>query len=92
MSEIATCLPFPLVRWLSTRTGFPATRLPARAELLLCIAAAAAIDGTEAGSAPVKGGARHLIERRNIAGDASQRALALRRSRVHFKCDNSAKV
>ncbi|MDR1279580.1 MAG: hypothetical protein LBK99_02005 [Opitutaceae bacterium] len=92
MSEIATCLPFPLVRWLSTRAGFPATRLPARAELLLCIAAAAAINGTKTGNAPGKGAARHPIERRNIASDSSRRALALRRSRVHFKCDNSAKV
>ena len=35
---------------------------------------------------------RFLIERRNPAQTSALKALGLRRSQVHFKCDNSAKV
>ncbi|WP_043588855.1 hypothetical protein [Geminisphaera colitermitum] len=91
MSESATSsLPFSMVRWLASHAGFPGARLPERAELLLCFATAAVLD--EAGNGATGASHHHKIERRNSALDVSQRALALRRSRVHFKCDNSAKV
>ena len=73
------------VRWLAAQVGFPARRLEARAELLLCLGALA--EAQEAAES-----ARFLIERRDGAKDAALRAHAMRRSRVHYKCDNSAKV
>ena len=73
------------VGWLATHGGFPTHRLPSQAELLLCISALAQAE--EAASA----GGFH-IQRRDGAKDAALRAHALRRSQVHFKCDNSAKV
>lgn len=74
------------VAWLGTHAGFPARRLPARAELLVCLAALA-----EADAAP--GGAKGARMVRHQPGQAAAlRAHALRRSQVHFKCDNSAKV
>jgi hypothetical protein len=73
------------VQWLARFAGFPAQRLPLPAELQLCMAALAmAADAAE--------GDRFLIQRRDGAKDSALRAHALRRSRVHFKCDNSAKV
>jgi len=72
--------------WLAANAGFPARRLPPQAELLLCVAAAAAEN--EATSAT---GAK-LFERRVGAETSALRAHEQRRSRVHYKCDNSAKV
>lgn len=77
-----------LLSWLSQQAGFPARRLPAGAELLLCLAAAA---GQEADAAS-PGGSTFGVPRQDGALASAQRAHALRRSRVHFKCDNSAKV
>ncbi|MBP6508460.1 MAG: hypothetical protein KA257_12920 [Opitutaceae bacterium] len=71
--------------WLSAHAGFPARRLPAKAELLLCVAALAGAEDSAATG-------RKLIQRRMGAQDAALRAHAMRRSRVHYKCDNSAKV
>ena len=73
------------VHWLAAHTRFPASRLEPRAELLLCVAALAAAE--EAGQQQ-----RHLLERRVGAQTSALRAHGLRRSQVHFKCDNSAKV
>ncbi len=73
------------VRWLSAHTRFPASRLESKAETLLCFAAAAAAEEAEEQS-------RFLIKPRDPAQTSAQRAHALRRSQVHFKCDNSAKV
>ena len=73
------------LRWLAAHARFPVSRLEPRAELLLCLAAVAATD--EAGQHQ-----RHHLERRVGAQTAAQRAHGLRRSQVHFKCDNSAKV
>lgn len=73
------------VRWLSTHTRFPASRLAAPAETLLCFAAAAAAEEAEEQR-------RFLIKPRDPAQTSALRAHALRRSQVHFKCDNSAKV
>ena len=65
------------VRWLSAHARFPASRLETRSEVLLCVALA---------------GARHLIKSRDGAKDAAARDYAYRRSKVHYVCDNSAKV
>jgi len=73
------------VRWLAEHAGFPARRLESRAETLLCIGALAAAEETI-----VQG--RVLFERRVGAETSAQRTHSLRRSQVHFKCDNSAKV
>jgi len=77
-----------LLSWLSQQAGFPARRLPAGAELLLCLAAAAELDA----EAAAPGGGAFGLPRQDAAMASAQRAHALRRSRVHFKCDNSAKV
>jgi hypothetical protein len=73
------------VRWLAAHTLFPASRLEPRAELMLCMAALAAV-GSETE------GPRFLIKSRDGAKDAALRAHAQRRSHAHFKSDNSAKV
>ena len=78
----------PLLRWLSTHAGFPARRLPPSTEVLICLADAAAGESARLDSAPSSFG----FQRREGNKDAAMRAHALRRSRVHFKCDNSAKV
>jgi hypothetical protein len=53
-------------------------------------AAAAAADSDDEGDSGIDLGAG--VARKNPAQMASQRAQAERRRRVHFKCDNSAKV
>ncbi|HVU25595.1 MAG TPA: hypothetical protein VHE13_15810 [Opitutus sp.] len=73
------------VLWLAAHARFPASRLEAKAETMLCMAALAAVAETAANP-------RFLIESRDIAKDAAQRAHAQRRSHAHFKSDNSAKV
>jgi len=73
------------VRWLARHAGFPRVRLPARAELLVCMSALA----VEESARP---GATGHVAPRDPAQTAALKAHALRRSRVHFKCDNSAKV
>jgi hypothetical protein len=73
------------VQWLSRHAGFPAARLPAEAEAMVCVAALAA-------AAEAEERQRFLIQRRDPAQTSALRAHGLRRSQVHFKCDNSAKV
>ena len=73
------------VRWLSTNARFPASRLESRSEVLLCIAALA-------GAEEAAQRQRFLIQSRDPAQTSAQRTHGLRRSQVHFKCDNSAKV
>lgn len=73
------------VHWLSRHAGFPGSRLPAKAEAMLCVAALAAAEEAEEQR-------RFLIQRRDPAQTSALRAHGLRRSQVHFKCDNSAKV
>jgi hypothetical protein len=73
------------LRWLATHTRFPASRLERRAETLLCFAAIAAADEAAENQ-------RFLIKSRDPAQTSALRTHALRRSQVHFKCDNSAKV
>lgn len=74
-----------LVRWLAANTRFPASRLDAKSEAMLCMARLAEAEEAAAGE-------HFLIQRRDGAKDAALRAHTLRRSLVHFKCDNSAKV
>lgn len=89
MSAPTHHLPAHLLTWLTAHAGFPARRLPGPAETLLCVAAAAALDeGGEGGP----GTASFGLQRRDSAKDSALKTHALRRSRVHFKCDNSAKV
>ncbi len=78
----------PLLRWLSAYAGFPAQRLPSSAETLLCLADAAGNDSAHIAGSTAQFG----LQRRDGGTDSAMRAHALRRSRVHFKCDNSAKV
>lgn len=77
---------FPaLVHWLALHAGFPTRRLPAGAESMICVAFLAAAEEEQTRQ-------RFLIQSRDPAQTSAQRALTLRRSQVHFKCDNSAKV
>ncbi len=73
------------VTWLHRHAGFPGVRLPAKAETMLAVAALAAAEEEQARQ-------RFLIQRRDPAQTSALRAHGLRRSQVHFKCDNSAKV
>ncbi len=73
------------LRWLAAHARFPASRLAPRAETLLCLAALAAAEEAEEQR-------RFLIQRSDPAQTSALRAHGLRRSRVHYKCDNSAKV
>jgi len=73
------------VQWLARHAGFPAARLPGEAEAMVCVAALAA-------AAEAEERQRFLIQRRDPAQTSALRAHGLRRSQVHFKCDNSAKV
>lgn len=89
LNESATLPPQSVLHWLAAHAGFPARRLPAKAETLILFAAAAAheertVEGSNFGRFPVPG---------QTAGEsASLKARAERRKLVHFKCDNSAKV
>jgi hypothetical protein len=73
------------VLWLEAHARFPASRLEPRAEALLCLAALANAEEAAANS-------RFLVKSRDPAQTSALKAHALRRSQVHFKCDNSAKV
>lgn len=73
------------VSWLAANTRFPASRLSTSAEALLCVAALAE-------AAESADNARFLVQRKDGAKDSALRAHAMRRSQVHYKCDNSAKV
>jgi hypothetical protein len=75
-----------LLQWLVRHAGFPAGRLPPRAEGLLCVAALAS---AEEAAVQQKNFALH---QRDSAQAAALRAHGLLRSRVHYKSDNSAKV
>ncbi len=78
--------PMPkIVRWLGAHAGFPARRLPAKAETLICVA-------TLAANVEAEEQQRFALQRRDPAQTSALRAHGLRRSQVHFKCDNSAKV
>ena len=75
------------VRWLATHANFPATRLAARAELLILIATAAEQEQVALQRSP-----RFLVERNDIAGDASLKAYTMNRSLAHYVCNNTQKT
>lgn len=81
--------PFPLLTWLARHAGFPRHRLPAKAELLLCFASAAARDEPGEGGKREAGGA---IPPKDNPSHVVQKQHALRRSHAHFKADNRTKV
>jgi len=74
------------IRWMSTHAGFPARRLPDKAELLLLIATAAADEDLE-----VKNVVNGKIPF-NSNYNAQIRNYTAQRRRAHIKCDNSAKT
>jgi hypothetical protein len=75
------------LRWLTTHAGFPASRLPDRAELLVLLGAVAAAGEEGTGQNGRTGGP--------LAGasfNAQLRSYTIQRRHAHVKCDNSAKV
>lgn len=82
--------PTPLqqtLRWLTTHAGFPARRLPDKAELLLLIATAAADLEGDASRDSAQG---KISSNPNF--NAQIRHYTIQRRRVHLKSDNSAKT
>jgi hypothetical protein len=73
------------VGWLARHAGFPQFRLPAKAESMVLVAALAAAE--EAAEQQ-----RFALQRRDPAQTSALKTHVLRRTQVHFKCDNSAKV
>jgi hypothetical protein len=81
-----SAVPPPIIQWLTRYTGFPARRLPAKAELMVLFASAAE---SEELKPAVNGGP---IIRKDVAQQASYRQLAMNRSLAHFKSDNRTAV
>ncbi len=75
------------LRWLAAHTGFPARRLPEKAELLVLLATAAATEENQAAGTPANAA---LIKNRNFA--AQMRNYTAMRRRAHINSDNSAKT
>ncbi|HEY1110063.1 MAG TPA: hypothetical protein VGE76_15540 [Opitutaceae bacterium] len=73
------------VTWLTRYTCFPFYRLPAKAEAMIFVAAISS-------SMEIVEAQRFALQRRKPEETSAQRQHAQRRSLVHFKCDNSAKV
>lgn len=71
--------------WLAHHAGFPHRRLNAAGERMLCVAALAAQEERIEQE-------RYALQRRDPAQTSALRSLNQRRTQVHFKCDNSAKV
>ena len=74
------------LRWLTAHAGFPARRLPDKAELLLLIATAAADEDLEARKP------QNAKLPLNANFNAQIRNYTAQRRRAHIKCDNSAKT
>jgi hypothetical protein len=92
MSGDANIPPASFFLWSMRHTGFPGVRLAARAELLLLIAGLAQDEHlpvrSDNGTIQLIPGAADIEN----AQRAAQRTLSELRKRVHYKCDNSAKV
>ena len=92
MSGEANIPPASFFLWSVRHTGFPGARLASRAELMLLIAGLAQDEHlperSDNGTIQLIPGAADV----DNAQRSSQRALAELRKRVHYKCDNSAKV
>lgn len=76
------------VRWLAAYTGFPARRLPEKAELLVLLATAAAVEEAETAGRPVNAGP---VARNKVFAAQMRNYTAMRR-RAHLNSDNSAKT
>ena len=76
-----------MLRWFADNANFPASRLPNRAEQLLLIVTAAELEQVALQRSP-----RFLVERNNIAADASLRAYTKNRSLAHYVCNNAQKT
>ena len=87
MPDIATAPFLRTLRWLAAHTGFPASRLPSRPELLVLIATAAAADGE-----PASPGSAHRKIVHNANFSAQLRNYTAQRRRAHLTVDNSAKT
>jgi hypothetical protein len=74
-----------VLAWLSTYGGFPRSRLPIKAETMLCMAALAEAEAAGE-SAEGKPRAPMSYDR------AALRAHTINRSHTQFKSDNSSKV
>ena len=74
------------IRWMAVHAGFPARRLPDKAELLLLIATAAADEELE-----VRNPANAKVTL-NPTFNAQIRNYTAQRRRTHIRCDNSAKT
>lgn len=74
------------LRWMTTHAGFPARRLPDKAELLLLIATAAADEDLETRKP------QNAKISFNPTFNAQIRNYTAQRRRAHLKCDNSAKT
>lgn len=70
---------------MAQHAGFPRVRMSSEAQGMICVAALAA--GEEAAEQK-----RFALQRRNPGESSALRAHVLRRTQVHYKCDNSAKV
>jgi hypothetical protein len=82
-----------LLAWLARHAGFPSIRLETRAELLLLMGRLIEAEHlpatSETGTLRIPGappGGNEAAQR------AAIRTMSELRKRVHFKCDNSAKV
>lgn len=73
------------LNWLVRHADFPRRRLSPQAETLVCLQVLAAAEELQEQQ-------RHLIQRRDPAQTSALKTHNLRRTQVHFKCDNSAKV
>lgn len=92
MAGDANIPPARFFLWLARNTGFPGARLAPRAEQLLLVGGLIQEEHlparSDTGSLNLVPGAADT----EGAQRAAQRTLAELRKRVHFKCDNSAKV
>jgi hypothetical protein len=92
MAGDANIPPARFFLWLTRNAGFPASRLELRAEQLLLMGGLIQEENlperSDTGALRLIPGAPDMEN----AQRAAQRTLAELRKRVHFKCDNSAKV
>jgi hypothetical protein len=87
VSELSSNPLLNTLRWLAQHAGYPRSRMSVQAEKLLLLATAAQIEEANEAARP-----NFQVKSRDVAMESAQRQHAERRRRVHFKCDNSAKV
>ena len=75
------------VSWLAKHANFPASRLPARAELLVLIQTAAEQEEVALQRSP-----RFLVERNDKRADSSLKAYTMNRSLAHYVSNNAQKT